>query len=105
MGKLFDAPLKNAMDGDTKYSRAIRTPQYVPSEIAPNIQGLMNTEKYGKLVYNIKNDKNTYISFSLDCPIIFLITNLNTNRFTITNYKRLSSITSFYSNNIFSRFA
>ncbi len=76
MGKLFDAPLKNAMDGDTKYSRAIRTPQYVPSEIAPNIQGLMNTEKYGKLVYNINNssvsdEEKTFLKLAASRHIVF----------------------------------
>ena len=52
---LFDIGAKSAMGDDTKYSRAIRTPQYVPSEKKPHIDSLINYDKYSKLIANIKN--------------------------------------------------
>ena len=54
MGALFGAA-KKPMDNDMKYSRAIKTPQYVPSDVAPNISELLNTEKYAELVWNIEH--------------------------------------------------
>lgn len=55
MGSLFYVPVKDAMDGDTKYSRAIKTPQYLPSETKPHIDSLVDYEKYSKLLVNINN--------------------------------------------------
>jgi len=52
---LFEVDKKTAMGDDTKYSRAIRTPQYVPSKECPPIESLFDYEKYSKLLYNINN--------------------------------------------------
>ena len=43
------------MGDDTKYSRAIKTPQYVPSENKPHIDSLVEYSKYSKLLADIKN--------------------------------------------------
>ena len=50
---LFEVQTKKPMGDDTKYSRAIRSPQYVPSDIKPNIDALCNYQKYAKLIANI----------------------------------------------------
>ena len=52
---LFEVQKKTAMGDDTKYSRAIKVPQYNPSEIKPHIDSLMDYSKYSKLLANIKN--------------------------------------------------
>lgn len=52
---LFDIERKTAMGDDTKYSRAIRIPQYIPNEKAPHISSLLNHEKYSQLLRNINN--------------------------------------------------
>lgn len=43
---LFNAPKKSAMGDDTKYSRAIKAPQYVPSREKPHISSLTDMQKY-----------------------------------------------------------
>lgn len=43
------------MENDTKYSRAITIPQYVPCETIPHIDSLVNYEKYSKLLRDINN--------------------------------------------------
>lgn len=45
------------MDGDTKYSRAIKIPQYVPRGTKPHIDSLVNYEKYSQLLKHI-NESN-----------------------------------------------
>lgn len=52
---LFEVQKKTAMGDDTKYSRAIRVPQYNPSEVKPHIDSLLDYSKYSKLLQNIKN--------------------------------------------------
>ena len=52
---LFEVERKTAMGDDTKYSRAIRVPQYNPSEVKPHIDSLLDYSKYSKLLANIKN--------------------------------------------------
>jgi len=52
---LFEVERKTAMGDDTKYSRAIRVPQYNPSESKPHIDSLLDYSKYSKLLANIKN--------------------------------------------------
>lgn len=52
---LFEVARKTAMGDDTKYSRAIRTPQYVPSKDCPPIESLFDSKKYSKLMYDINN--------------------------------------------------
>lgn len=52
---LIQVEKKTAMGDDTKYSRAIRTPQYVPSDECPHIETLVDYGKYSKLLYAINN--------------------------------------------------
>ena len=52
---LFEVERKTAMGDDTKYSRAIKVPQYNPSEIKPHIDSLVDYHKYSKLLADIKN--------------------------------------------------
>ena len=51
--QLFYAPIKKLMDGDNKYSRAIKVPQYNPSNIKPHLDELCNKTKYTELLRNI----------------------------------------------------
>ena len=51
---LFESA-ENLVNEDNKYSKAIKIPQYVPSEINPTVQELCNTSKYSELIVNIKN--------------------------------------------------
>lgn len=51
--QLFYAPVKKLMDGDNKYSRTIKIPQYEPSNIAPNLWELYDKTKYVELMKNI----------------------------------------------------
>ena len=55
MNSLFFTDAMTAMGDDTKYSRAIRVPQYVPSREAPHISALLNHTKYSQLLKNINN--------------------------------------------------
>ena len=52
---LFEVERKTAMGDDTKYSRAIKIPQYEPSNVKPHIDSLLDYSKYSKLLANIKN--------------------------------------------------
>jgi len=52
---LFEVERKSAMGDDTKYSRAIKIPQYNPREAKPHIDSLLDYSKYSKLLANIKN--------------------------------------------------
>lgn len=51
--QLFYVPVKEAMDGDSKYSRAIKVPQYVPSRDKPMLDSLIDIQKYSELMGNI----------------------------------------------------
>lgn len=51
--QLFYAPVKKLMDGDNKYSRAIKIPQYEPSQVKPNIYELYDKAKYTELLASI----------------------------------------------------
>lgn len=53
MKGLFQINKKSAMGDDTKYSRAIRTPQYTPSNIPPPIEALVDPTKYRELLKDI----------------------------------------------------
>lgn len=44
---------KDAMGDDTKYSRAIKKPQYNPSPVKPHLDALASFTKYSELVANI----------------------------------------------------
>lgn len=51
--ELFYMPVSKLMDGDTKYSRAIKVPQYEPSNIKPHLESLCDKTKYIELLRNI----------------------------------------------------
>ena len=51
--QLFYAPVKKLMDGDNKYSRAIKIPQYAPSNTRPNLWELCDKSMYHELVRSI----------------------------------------------------
>lgn len=53
MKELFPVNRKSAMGDDTKYSRAIKIPQYTPSKVVPHIESLVDTTKYRELIRNI----------------------------------------------------
>lgn len=44
---------------DSKYTKKIQVPQYLPSNICPKIDELINTQKYGKLIAHINNSNVT----------------------------------------------
>lgn len=46
---------KPEVDSDNKYTKSIKVPQYVPSDVVPSIDALCNTAKYSELMTNIKN--------------------------------------------------
>ena len=56
---LFDVKRKGKMDGDTKYSRAITVPQYLPNGNKPHISSLFNYKKYSELLRNIEQSNVT----------------------------------------------
>lgn len=73
---LFEVERKTAMGDDTKYSRAIRTPQYVPSKDKPALESLVDVEKYSKLMYNINNsyvtaEEKQFLRFAASRHIVF----------------------------------
>ena len=78
MNQLFsdDNAKSNPMGDDTKYSRAIRVPQYEPSIDKPEISSLYNTEKYNKLVARIKKssvseEEKRFLMFAASRHIVF----------------------------------
>lgn len=50
---LFEVNRKKVMDGDTKYSRGLKVPQYEPNDVKPNIASLVNYKKYSELLKHI----------------------------------------------------
>jgi hypothetical protein len=73
---LFDVKKKTAMGDDTKYSRAIKVPQYVPSKECPVIDSLMSIDKYGKLIANINKsnvseEEKKFLKFAASRHIVF----------------------------------
>jgi hypothetical protein len=73
---LFNVEKKTAMGDDTKYSRAIKVPQYVPSKECPKLDSLINTEKYSKLIANINksnvsDDEKKFLKFAASRHIVF----------------------------------
>ena len=51
--ELIFAPVNKLMDGDNKYSRAIKVPQYEPSTVKPHLEELCDKSKYIDLLRNI----------------------------------------------------
>ena len=78
MKQLFDNEdvKKNPMGDDTKYSRAIRVPQYEPSDEKPALESLYDLTKYSKLVAKINKsevseDEKKFLKFAASRHIVF----------------------------------
>ena len=74
--QLFYAPVKKLMDGDNKYSRTIKIPQYEPSNIKPNLWELYDKSKYTELARNIARsdvpeDVRDFLLFAATRHIVF----------------------------------
>lgn len=73
---LFHVERKTAMGDDTKYSRAIRTPQYIPKDSKPPVSALASYDKYSQLLYNINNsnvseEEKKFLRFAASRHIVF----------------------------------
>ena len=73
---LFDVPQPSVMDGDTKYSRMVNIPQYLPSERKPYIDELYNSQKYTRLIQHIKEsnvseEEKNFLILSASRHIVF----------------------------------
>lgn len=67
---------KNPMGDDTKYSRAIRVPQYEPSNEKPVLESLYDLTKYSKLIARINKsdvseDEKKFLKFAASRHIVF----------------------------------
>lgn len=67
---------QTAMGDDTKYSRAIRTPQYVPKDVCPPLESLLDHKKYSQLLYKINNsnvseDEKKFLRLAASRHIVF----------------------------------
>ena len=77
MKSLFDSEeVKKPMDGDTKYSRAIKVPQYIPSENMPKLEEMYDLSKYSKLLARINKsdvseDEKKFLKFAASRHIVF----------------------------------
>lgn len=76
MNSLFYAPVKSAMGDDTKYSRAIRVPQYNPSNTKPHIDSLVKTDKYSKLLAainasSVSDEEKKFLRLAASRHIVF----------------------------------
>lgn len=61
---------------DSKYTKKIQVPQYLPSNICPKLDELMNTQKYGKLIAHINDadiseEEKKFLRFAASRHIIF----------------------------------
>ena len=76
MKQLFFVPVKEAMGDDKKYSRAIKIPQYNPSEEVPKLESMLDLEKYSKLIYainksNVSEEEKKFLRFAASRHIVF----------------------------------
>lgn len=78
MKQLFDDEnaKKNPMGDDTKYSRAIRVPQYEPSNEKPNLESVYDLTKYSKLIARINKsgvseEEKKFLKFAASRHIVF----------------------------------
>lgn len=76
MKSLFDSGVKKPMGDDTKYSRAIRVPQYEPKDIKPDLSEMYSTDKYRELMAKIKkssvsDEEKKFLQFAATRHIVF----------------------------------
>jgi len=69
---LFEVQTKD----DDRYTRKLQIPQYMPSKICPNLEELINTQKYGKFIAhinkaNISEEEKKFLRFAATRHIIF----------------------------------
>lgn len=67
---------KNPMGDDTKYSRAIRVPQYEPSNEKPNLEEVYDLTKYSQLIAKINKssvseEEKKFLKFAASRHIVF----------------------------------
>ena len=67
---------KNPMGDDTKYSRAIRVPQYEPKNEKPSLESLYDATKYSKLMArinksNVSEEEKKFLKFAASRHIVF----------------------------------
>lgn len=67
---------KQLMDGDNKYSRAIKVPQYEPSNTKPHIESLCDIKRYSKLISdinksNVSEEEKRFLRFAASRHIVF----------------------------------
>lgn len=67
---------KNPMGDDTKYSRAIRVPQYEPSNEKPSLESVYDLTKYSKLMAKINKsgvseEEKKFLKFAATRHIVF----------------------------------
>lgn len=67
---------KNPMGDDTKYSRAIKVPQYTPSDEKPVLESIYDLSKYSKLMARINKssvseEEKTFLKFAASRHIKF----------------------------------
>ena len=75
MRQLVYAPNKS-MDGDTKYSRLTKIPQYTPSDNPPSVDALFNYGKYTELLNhieasNVTEEEKKFLRYGATRHIIF----------------------------------
>jgi hypothetical protein len=78
MKQLFadDSAKKNPMGDDTKYSRAIRVPQYEPKSEKPSLESVYDLTKYSKLMArinksNVSEEEKKFLKFAATRHIVF----------------------------------
>lgn len=73
---LFHVDVKKPMDGDEKYSRAIRVPQYEPKNRKPELPELLDTSKYTKFMKhinesNVSEEEKKFLRYGATRHIVF----------------------------------
>jgi len=76
MNQLFEDCMNKPMGEDTKYSRAIKVPQYEPSNTKPILSTVYDTTKYNKLIAKIKksgvsDEEKKFLKFAASRHIVF----------------------------------
>jgi hypothetical protein len=69
------------MDGDTKYSRSIKIPQYNPKDAKPHVDSLVNYDKYSKLLKHINEssvseEEKKFLRLAASRHIVFNYANI-----------------------------
>lgn len=75
MGKLFSTGNAD-VEYDKKYSKKIQKPQYIPTNVKPNIMSLYNYDKYAKLIKsinesNVSDEEKKFLKVAAHRHIVF----------------------------------